>query len=143
VTAALAGASEPVRGVAFSLRPWRRAPQAAPTGPDDPPRVQRIDPPPDSCGVFRDAPVVLSLTHPVDPGTADARTVAVADAEGVIPASVEVILDGRFVVWRAQRLLAPGELHLVYLEGLRDHRGRAFPPFSSCFFPCDLASTDL
>jgi len=106
-------------------------------------RVQHVDPPDGARGVFRDSPVVVRLSRPVDPLTATPETFLVMDDSGPVPGGVWTSLDGRVAVWTPTRLLAAGRLHCVRLDGFRDRRGRELAVHESAFEPGDLALGDL
>lgn len=106
-------------------------------------RVQHVDPPEGARGVFRDSPVVVRLSRPVDPLTVTPETFLVMDDSGPVPGGVWTSLDGRVVVWTPTRLLAAGRLHYVRLAGLRDRRGRDLAVHESAFEPGHLALGDL
>lgn len=132
----------PVGGVArASLRVpgtlWGDAPDRAGG------RVLRVDPPDGARGVFRDAPVVASLSRPADTRTVSPETFVVMDDEGAVPGGVWTSLDGRVVVWTPVRLLSAGKLHCVRLAGLRDVQGRDMSVHESAFVPGDLSLNDL
>ena len=110
---------------------------------DDPVRVLRVEPKDGATGVFRDTPIVASLSHALQPSSVVAEAVCVEDDEGAVPGRSALSADGRCVVWRAERLLVPGAAHRVTVAGLRDLRGRAIAPHQSAFVPCDLTFRDL
>lgn len=119
-----------------------RAVRAALCGADDPVRVLHLDPADGATGVFRDALVVASLSHVLEPTSITAEAVAVEDEAGAVPGRAALSPDGRCLVWRAERLLAPGIAHRVTVSGLRDLRGRTIAPHRSRFVPCDLTYRD-
>jgi hypothetical protein len=106
-------------------------------------RVQHLDPPDGARGVFRDAPVVVRLSRPVDPMTVSPETFLVIDEHGPVPGGVWTSLDGRVAVWTPARLLVAGRLHCVRLAGFRDRHGRELVVHESGFEPGDLALGDL
>jgi len=110
---------------------------------DDPVRVLRIEPRDGATGVFRDTPIVASLSHALQPSSVTAEAFAVEDEDGAVPGRSALSADGRCVVWRAERLLVPGATHRVTVSGLRDVRGRTMAPHRSGFVPCDLTFRDL
>ncbi|HZM51295.1 MAG TPA: Ig-like domain-containing protein [Vicinamibacteria bacterium] len=110
---------------------------------DDPVRVLRIEPRDGATGVFRDTPIVASLSHALQPSSVTAEAFAVEDEDGAVPGRSALSADGRCVVWRAERLLVPGARHRVTVSGLRDVRGRTMAPHRSGFVPCDLTFRDL
>jgi hypothetical protein len=105
--------------------------------------IDRVEPPDGATQVFRDAPVVLRLSRPVDPTSVSAETFRIQDPEGPVPGSVRVSPDRRVVIWGGERPLRAGAVHFVEARGLRDSRGCAVPPHLSRFVPCDLARDDL
>lgn len=117
--------------------------RASSGGNDDPLRVLYMDPADGATGVFRDALVVASLSHPLEASSVTADRFAVEDEEGCIPGGTTLSPDGRCLVWRAGRLLLPGVAHQVRLDGLKDLRGRTLLPHRSRFVPCDLTYGDV
>lgn len=110
---------------------------------DEGPRiVLRVDPHDGATGVFRDAPVVLRLSHPaqVEPGL---DPVEVLDDQGAVPGATFVSPDGLVLVWRGLRGLKPEAVHFVATRGLVDREGRPFAPHLSRFLPCTLGREDL
>jgi Big-like domain-containing protein len=120
-----------------------RAVRASLATADDPVRVLRVDPQDGATGVFRDTPIVASLSHPLQPSSVTSEAFAVEDEDGAVPGQPALSADGRCVVWRAKRLLVPGAAHRVRVEGLRDVRGRTMAPHRSGFVPCDLTFRDF
>jgi Big-like domain-containing protein len=110
---------------------------------DDPVRVLRVEPRDGATGVFRDTPIVASLSHPLQPSSVTSEAFAVFDEDGAVPGRSALSADGRCVVWQAERLLVPGSRHRVNVSGLRDLRGRTMAPHRSDFVPCDLSFRDL
>jgi len=108
-----------------------------------PPEVVRIEPPDGARGVLRDCPVVVRLSHPVDPATLQAESFCVATDGNSARGGLRSSPDGRLLVWTPEQPLTPDVPYRVLLSGLRDQRGRILPSFASCFTSCDLASTDL
>jgi hypothetical protein len=117
--------------------------RASPSAADDPVRVLHVDPLDGATGVFRDALVVAALSHPVLAGSIITAVFEVEDAEGSVPGRATLSPDGRCLVWRAERLLAPGVAHRVTVAGLQDARGRTMAPHRSRFVPCDLTYGDV
>lgn len=93
--------------------------------------------------VLRDTPVLLRLSHAVDPSSVKASTVRVLDPEGDIPAGVRWTAFGHVVIWEPRRLLVPGVEHVVIARGLLDRRGREVAEHRSRFVPCGLSRDDL
>lgn len=110
---------------------------------DDPTRVVRVDPADGLRGVFRDTPVLLRLSRPVDPMTVRADTVRVEYAGGRVPAHLRLSPDGRVVVWRADDLLETAVEHVITVCGVRDARGREVLPHCSRFVPSTLTWAEL
>jgi hypothetical protein len=102
------------------------------------PTVCRVDPPDGATGVFRDALVVASLSHPADPSTVSSCTFRVEDEAALVPGRLMVSPDGRALIWRGRRLFRPNCEHRVVMAGLRDVHGRDVAPHSSQFVSCDL-----
>jgi hypothetical protein len=113
-------------------------PQGAGVPVEGSPAVSRIDPPNGATGVFRDALVVASLTHPADSATVSSCTFRVEDEACVVPGRLMVSPDGRALIWRGRRLLRANREHRVILSGLRDIHGREVAGHASRFVPCDL-----
>ncbi|MBI3932762.1 MAG: hypothetical protein HY317_05045 [Acidobacteria bacterium] len=114
-----------------------------PAAQDEGARVARVDPADGAVGVFRDACVVVWLSHPADPGSLSAATLHVEDPAGLVPGRLDVSPDAHAVVWRGERPLTPGVPHFVVASGLRDARGREVSPHVSRFVPCDVGWRDL
>lgn len=93
--------------------------------------------------VLRDTPVLLRLSHAVDPESVDPRTLRVLDPTGDVPSEVGASADGLVVIWEPRRLLVPGAEHVVVARGLRDRRGRSVAEHWSRFVPCGLSREDL
>ena len=110
---------------------------------DDPVRIVHLDPTDGATGVFRDALVVASLSHPLEAASVTGDAFAVEDEDGAVPGRVMLSLDRRCLVWRAQRLLVSGVAHRITVAGLKDQRGRTMAPHRSRFVPCDLTYRDV
>lgn len=93
--------------------------------------------------VLRDTPVLLRLSHAVDPASLSASTLRVLDPSGDIPAGLRWTAFGHVVIWEPRRLLVPGAEHVVIARGLLDRRGRAVAEHWSRFVPCGLSKDDL
>jgi Big-like domain-containing protein len=115
----------------------------SPAAADDTVRVLRVEPRDGATGVFRDTPIVASLSHALQPSSVTSEAFAVFDEDGAVPGRSALSPDGRCVVWRAERLLVAGSAHRVSVSGLRDVRGRTVAPHRSAFVPCDLTFRDL
>ena len=109
----------------------------------EPMRVLRVEPRDGATGVFRDTPIVASLSHALQPSSLTTDAVAVEDEAGPVPGRSALSADGRCVIWRSERLLVAGAAHRVTVAGLRDLRGRTMAPHRSAFVPCDLTFRDL
>jgi hypothetical protein len=107
------------------------------------PWVMRTSPEDGAVFVLRDTPVLVRLSHPVDPATLSPATLRVIDACGAVPAEIASTADGLLVIWRARRLLVPGVEHVLTMSGLRDRQGREVSAHWSRFVPCGLARDDL
>jgi hypothetical protein len=90
-----------------------------------------VEPEDGAHNVMRDAIVLVRASIPVDP--LHLAGIEVRDAEGRIPARLEISSDPCVVVWRPQRLLRAGAQHIIVVEGWRDGWGRGLPPFRSRF----------
>jgi hypothetical protein len=110
---------------------------------DERPAIALVEPGDGATGIFRDAPVALRTSAPVDPRSLTAETLRVQDPEGRVPGHARASADGRLLVWWPERLLQPDVLHFVVVRGLLDLRGRPVAPHFSRFVPCGLARQDL
>lgn len=111
-------------------------------GDDGPRLVLRVDPHDGAAGVFRDAPVVLRLSHPASV-EAGREPVEVLDDRGPVPGATFVSPDGLILVWRGLRPLRHEAVHFVATRDLRDREGRPFAPHLSRFLPCGVGREDL
>jgi hypothetical protein len=128
--------------VALGVRGTLRA--GAVPGDAEAPIVLRVNPEDGAVGVFRDAPVIVSLSHPVDPGSLTPDAVRVETSDGaVVEGRVSPSPDGAVLIWTAARTLTAGTVHFVALRGLRDRRGLELKPHVTRFVPCDLTLSDL
>jgi len=100
---------------------------------DETPHVLRVDPRPGARGVFRDAAVVLTLSHPLDPATLDLRAVRVLAADVELAGRLALSPDRSIVVWTPQEPLPALTEHVLEVIGLRDWRGRAVAGYRSGF----------
>jgi Bacterial Ig-like domain len=108
------------------------------------PSVLRVNPEDGAVGVFRDAPVIVSLSHPVEPRSLTPEALRVEASDGVVvEGRVTASPDGAVLIWTAAGGLTPGAVHFVATRGLRDRRGLEFKPHVTRFVPCDLTLTDL
>lgn len=105
--------------------------------------VIRVEPPDGTVGTLTDGPVLVRLSHCVDPSSLSPVTVSVTDAFGSVPARLELSSDGRVVIWRPERPLLPCLEHRVEILGLVDFRGQAIEPHVSRFVPGSLSYGDL
>lgn len=111
---------------------------------EQPPVVRWLDPPDGATGIFRDAPVVATLSHPADPASVHAGTFQVEErGRGPLAGTLALSPDGGLVVWTAREPLAPGVEHLVFACGLRDRHGREVSPWLSRFVPCAFTMEGL
>lgn len=93
--------------------------------------------------VLRDTPVLLRLSHAVDPNSITAGSVRVMDPGGDVPAGLRWAAEGHVVIWEPRRLLVAGVEHVVIARGLVDRRGRQVAEHWSRFVPCGLSREDL
>lgn len=114
--------------------------RAAAPGAERPPAVVYVDPDDGRLGVFCDAPVVMHVSQPLDPGCLASATFCVQDPAGVVPGEVRLVGRGDVLVWRAERQLRADVPHFVLVSGLRDRRGREVPRHLSRFIPCAFTS---
>ena len=106
-------------------------------------RVLRIDPGDNATGVFRDTPVVATLSHVADRSSVSDEVLVVTQGGEVVRGRVALSPDGRVLVWRGEKLLCPGALHHVSCSGVRDLRGRPVLSRESRFLPCDVTWEEL
>jgi hypothetical protein len=105
--------------------------------------VLRVDPADGSTGVFRDAPVVLCVSQPIDDGSLGPDVLEVRDLDGPVPGSIALAGAGAVLLWRPGRPLRPDTVHFVVARGLRDVFGHELPPHFSRFVSCGLLFDDL
>ena len=139
MTAALpTWSSGSIRG---ALRPGVGAP---PPFDEGEPLVVRVDPADGASGVFRDTPVIVSLSQPADAATVSRESFRVeAGGRTVVEGGIRLSPDGCVLIWTAARPLAPGVVHFVAIRGVRDRRGLPVKAHVSRFVPCDIALSDL
>ena len=105
--------------------------------------VMRTSPEDGAAFVLRDTPVLLRLSHAVDPASVRTGAVRVLDATGEVPAGLRWTAAGHVVIWEPRRLLVPGVEHVLIARGLVDRRGRQVAEHWSRFVPCGLSTQDL
>jgi len=105
--------------------------------------VMRTSPEDGAVFVLRDTPVLLRLSHPVDPTSLAGGSVRVLDPMGEVPASLRWVSEGQVLIWEPKRLLVPGVEHVVMARGLKDRLGRGIAEHWSRFVPCGLSREDL
>lgn len=93
--------------------------------------------------VLRDTPVLLRLSHALEPRSLRPQAVRVLDPQGDVPADLSWAANGHIVIWTPRRLLVPGVEHVVSVRGLVDRRGREISEHWSRFVACGLSSRDL
>jgi hypothetical protein len=93
--------------------------------------------------VWRDTPILLHVSRPVDPALLPAAVLELRDGAGRVPLRLEVTCAGRVVVVWPTRRLAAGIEHEVVAEGLRDRVGREVAAHRSSFTPGPLASDEV
>jgi Big-like domain-containing protein len=110
---------------------------------EDGPRVLRIDPRDGARTVFGDAPVVITLSHPVDPQTLGPRTVRLRAGDEAPAGRLTLSPDACVVIWTPERPLPGGREHAVEVSGVRDRRGREVRPHRSVFTVAPLSFDEL
>jgi hypothetical protein len=105
---------------------------------DEPARVLRVDPRDGAMGVFRDSPVIVRLSGPVDPFSISADTFHVEGPRGAVAGRVGLSPDALCLIWSGDERFATDALHFVVVRGLVDQRGRPVAPHVSRFVSCDL-----
>ena len=113
-----------------ALRPHRGA--SVPTD-DEAPHVLRVDPHPGARGVFRDAAVVLTLSHPLDPRSLGPQAVRILADDLDLAGGLALSPDRSIVVWTPRVPLPAVTEHVLEVVGLRDWRGRAVATYRSGF----------
>lgn len=108
-----------------------------------PPAVVHVDPWDGATGVFRDAPVAVRLSTPVDPRTLNPQTLWIQDDDGPVPGRLALCGDARLVVFEPARPLRADVWHFVVVSGLADPRGRRVLPHWSRFIACDVGREDI
>jgi len=104
--------------------------------------VLRVDPLDGATGVFRDAPVLVRLSGPLDDASLTAEAFSVRDPDGPVPGSLSrVAVD--LLVWNASRALRPHAIHFVLTRGLRDVAGHAIADHCSRFVCGELGFADF
>jgi Bacterial Ig-like domain len=107
------------------------------------PAVVSVNPGDGATGVFRDSPVAVRLSTPVDPGTLGPSTLRVQEVTGPVPGHLALCADAQLVVFQPARWLRPHVIHFVIVSGLTDRRGRSVRPHWSRFVPCSFTHQDL
>jgi len=102
-------------------------------GGDGAPWVVRVDPADGTAGVLADAPVVVTMSHPIEPGSLGPRTVRVRDGVQPVAGRMALSPDACVVIWTPERPLRSGLEHVVEVLGVRDLRGRDVRPHRSAF----------
>ena len=105
--------------------------------------VINVDPRDGASGVFRDAPVVVTVSHPLAPASVTAETVFVEAGGEPVPGHLYLTPDAAVVIWVAACSLRPEVEHRVRAEGLRDWRGLPVEPHESRFVPCCFDIDDV
>jgi hypothetical protein len=126
------------------LRAGLRAGAAPPPADEGEPQVVRVDPADGASGVFRDTPVIVSLSQPADAKTVGPESFRVEGGGGVeVVGNIRLSPDGSVLIWTSARPLAPGVVHFVAVRGVCDRRGQPVRAHVSRFVPCDIALSDL
>lgn len=108
------------------------------------PMVLRVDPADGASGVFRDTPVIVSLSQPADAATVGRESFRVeAGGRTLVDGGIRLSPDGSVLIWTAARPLTPGVVHFVAIRGVCDRRGVPVRTHVSRFVPCDIALSDL
>lgn len=110
---------------------------------DLPARIVRVDPTDGADGVFRDALIVVSFSHPLDAASLAGNALRVQEGSRTLVGEWKLSPDGAVAIWSASDLLKPGAVHFVVASGLKDCRGRELPRHESRFVPADLTCEDL
>jgi len=111
--------------------------------PASPAWVRRVEPADGERLVLCDSPVVLLVSHALDPRSVNLDNVRVLDPLGDLPGRVRLSSDGRLLIWESTELLVPGALHTVRVSGLLDVAGVVVQDHESCFTTCGLRRLDL
>jgi hypothetical protein len=116
---------------------------AAGACPASPGWVRRVVPADGERLVLCDTPVVLLVSHALDPRSVSLDSVRVLDPLGDLPGWVRLSSDGRLLIWEGSELFVPGALHTVRVSGLRDVAGVSVQDHESRFSTCGLRRLDL
>ena len=111
--------------------------------PDEPVRIVRVDPLNGAAGVFRDATIIVSFSHPLDAASLGGETLRVEEAGRALVGEWKLSPDGAVAMWIATGLLTPGREHVIVVSGLKDRHGREVPRHESRFVPGDLTFEEL
>ena len=102
-------------------------------GGDGPTRLVRIDPFDGALGVLRDTPILARFSRAVSEWSLEPGVFRVAADRNEVRGTLRLSPDGRVLIWRAERPLAPDTVHSVEVQDLRDQRGEPVEVFSSAF----------
>ena len=108
-----------------------------------PTRIERVDPPDGSAGVFRDVPVLARFSRPIGDASLDAASFRIEDELGLLPGVLRLSPDGAVAIWQPEHRLRAGVEHRVVVRGVRDLRGEPVEPHESVFRTGSLSRDDL
>jgi len=111
--------------------------------PEEPLRILRVDPTDGAAGVFRDSPVVVSFSHPIDSASLAGEALRVEAAGHELAGEWRLSPDGAVAMWIATDPLKPGREHLIVASGVKDRQGREVPRHESRFLAGDLSFEDI
>lgn len=107
------------------------------------PSVVHVEPSDGLVGVFRDAPVIVRVSHPLDERSLERAEVCVRGPQGPVPGEVRLAGVGDVLVWTPAQPLLGDAPHFLVLRELHDRRGRALAPHVSRFVTWAFCQADL
>jgi hypothetical protein len=125
------------RALASNALPFRPSDSEGPT------RVVRVDPGDGSLGAFRDSPLVVRFSRPLDARSVTQGRIEVRDPEAALVGQTRLSPDGRVLLWLAERRLRPVTGHTLRVDGLRDERGEPVETWASTFATGRLTREDF
>jgi hypothetical protein len=94
-------------------------------------------------GVFRDAPVIVRVSHPLDERSLEQAEVLVRGPQGAVPGGVRLAGTGDVLVWTPAQPLLGDAPHFLVLRELHDRRGRVLTPHVSRFVTWSFCHADI
>ncbi len=112
-------------------------------GGDRAPSIVHVEPGDGLVGVFRDAPVIVRVSHPLDERSLEQAEVLVRGPYGPVPGGLRLAGAGDVLVWTPAEPLLGDAPHFLVLRALHDRRGRALAPHVSRFVTWAFCQADL